>query len=137
MIDFKYTVFFDADPVLRAIDKATKAVLSKQGAFVRTSAKSSIRKRKKPAKPGQPPSSHVGTLKKLIFFSYDATTKSVVVGPTPFGKRDPTGASLLEYGGSTTTHRGKPAEYDAFPFMQPALAVNQNKFPELFNGAVK
>jgi hypothetical protein len=73
--------FFDSKPVTEAVDRARIKVLAAQGAFVRRSAKSSIRKRKKPSLPGKPPSSHVGLLREFIFFSYDKSTDSVVIGP--------------------------------------------------------
>lgn len=96
-------VFFDREKVFRAMDKAKLRALSKFGAFVRTRARTSMRKRKKPSAPGTPPSAHVGTLKKLLYFAYDPATKSVVVGPVPFGAaaRQNVGApEVNEYGGT-------------------------------------
>ena len=79
----KTTMFFDSKPVMAKTDRATRRALGKFGAFVRRTAKRSIRKRKKISTPGQPPSSHEGTLKKLIFFGYEPSTRSVVIGPLP------------------------------------------------------
>ena len=73
--------FFDSKAVTGAVDKATRRVLSRFGAFVRRGAKSSIRKRKRVSKPGEQPSSHTGLLKKFIFFGYDRSRSSVVIGP--------------------------------------------------------
>lgn len=54
--------FFDRARVMEAVDKATKKVLSRFGAYVRTRAKTSIRKgRGRTSEPGRPPYSHVGT----------------------------------------------------------------------------
>ncbi len=50
-------MFFDTDRVKRAAGVAARRNLSKVGAFVRTGARSSIRKRKGISTPGQPPSS--------------------------------------------------------------------------------
>lgn len=129
--------FFTSNEVLKALDKKTRSALSKFGAFVRTRARSSIRKRKKASEPGSPPSSHVGTLKKLLFFGYDAQSKSVVVGPVPF--RGPAVApALLEYGGQAIQQqKGKPSRrlfYRPRPFMQPALKAELPKFAGLFKG---
>jgi len=66
-------LFFDSPKVVRAVDRTTRRVLSKFGAFVRRTARSSIRKRKRISEPGSPPSSHSGLLKKFIFFGYDPT----------------------------------------------------------------
>lgn len=102
--------FFDR-PVVSALDRAAKGALSKFGAFVRTTARSSIRKRKRVSDPGQPPSSHTGLLKRFLFFAYDALRQSVVVGPVPTnqvffdGNRKPvrgTVPEVLEYGGAIT-----------------------------------
>lgn len=110
MVTTKFRVlFFDSRPVRRAVDAARRKVLSKAGAFIRRRAKSSIRKRKRPSSPGSPPSSHTGILKKFIFFGYDPTSESVVVGPARTNQvffsqsgQPVTGTvpSVLEYGGS-------------------------------------
>lgn len=116
--------FFNPGKVLAAMDKATAKALTKAGAFVRTSAKSSLRYAKKASIPGQPPKVHRGNsfqrpsvnkktgqvvkrsvspLKELIFFAYSSATKSVVIGPMEF--RASKNAkykvpSILERGGS-------------------------------------
>lgn len=104
-------MFFDRKAVIDAVDKAKPAVLSKSGAFIRTAAKSSIRKRKKPSPPGKPPSSHTGLLRR-IFFAWDPSTKTVVVGPVKTnqvffdGQSQPvtgTVPGVLEHGGQIKT----------------------------------
>jgi hypothetical protein len=103
--------FFDKDRVVRAVDKARRAVLSKAGAFVRQRAKTSMRKRKAISAPGQPPSAHEGSLRRFLYFGYDPGADTVVVGPAKtnqvfFGRdRKPvtgTVPSVLEYGGQIT-----------------------------------
>lgn len=90
--------FFDRDRVLKAVSRARRRALSRAGAFVRTRARTSIRKRKGTSPAGSPPYSHVGTLRKGILFGYDPARESVVVGPVGFaGSRAP---SLLEFGGT-------------------------------------
>ena len=114
--------FFDSGEIQKRVNAATRKTLSKIGAFIRTRAKTSIRKRKKISEPGQPPSSHEGSLRRLIFFGYDKTTQSVVVGPAAF--REGTAPRLLEFGGSrqTTAKSGaaKVLVYRPRPFMRPA-----------------
>jgi len=93
-------IFFDSREVTRHIDKATRRVLSRFGAYVRANAKQSIRKRKKASRPGKPPSSHTGLLKRFIFFAYDRDARSVVIGPERLpGSRYGEAPSVLEYGG--------------------------------------
>jgi len=95
--------FFDSAKVKRAVDRGKRQALSKCGAFVRTAARSSLRYRKKPSASGQPPSVHKGrggkSPLKLIFFAWDASSKTVVVGAVLFAPA--TGAPrTLEHGGS-------------------------------------
>lgn len=140
MLDITYKMFFDAPNVIKKIKDGTKSVMSKAGAFIRQRAKTSIRPRKGIAKPGQPPSSHDGTLRKLIFFGYDSSTDSVVIGPKlkGGGQSDPTTPHLLEFGGTTKSWRTqKTARYHVFPYMEPALEKEKDKFRDLFQGAVK
>lgn len=76
--------FFDRQAVITAIGKANAAALSRHGAFVQRRSRSSLRRRKKPSAPGNPPSVHtsdpVATLKN-IWFAYEPSTAAVVVGP--------------------------------------------------------
>ena len=100
-MSFGYNVksmFFDRQAVIDAVGRANVKVLSRAGAFIQRRAKSSIRQRKRVSRPGEPPSSHVGTLRNLIYFGFDTRERSVVVGPTPLGA---TGIvpPTLEYGG--------------------------------------
>jgi len=125
----KNVVFFDSEIVKRAMDSARRRALSKFGAYVRTRAKSSIRKRKRVSSPGDPPSSHTGRLKKSIFFSYDQKNGSVVVGPLRYGKN---AASVLEHGG---TSNGKL--YRARPYMKPAFDKELPNAPKLFKDSIK
>lgn len=140
-------LFFDGKAVIGAVDKATRKVFMRFGAFVRRGAKSSIRKRRRISDPGSPPSSHVGTLKRLIYFGYDPVQKSVVIGPEMF--RGQANAPLLEYGGRTRlrrrARRGRIpmrsgaviATYKARPFMGPAFEREKPKLPAMWAGSVK
>lgn len=118
MLKIDFEGFFDRKSVLDAVDKAEAKNLSKFGAYVRTRSRSSIRKRKKQADPGKPPSSHQGNLKRLIFFQYSKQAGEVVIGPAVFGRH--LGANLLEYGGATV-RKGKAYRYKGNPFMTPAF----------------
>ena len=149
MIDMKIKeMFFDSKTVMSAVDRATRSVLSRFGAFVRTAAQSSIRKRKRVSDPGKPPSSHVGTLRRLIFFGYEPATKNVVIGPVPFG--DGKAPELLEQqhvAGTTMRtkikikRRGKvqtvAATFKSRPFMGPALEQELPKLPSMWANSVR
>jgi len=75
------SMFFDRKAVLGAVDRATRKVLSRFGAFVRTTARHSIRRRKAVSQPGQPPTNRTGTLKRFIWFAYEPAKRSVIIGP--------------------------------------------------------
>ncbi|NIA06911.1 MAG: hypothetical protein GWP14_04600 [Actinobacteria bacterium] len=142
MIEMKFkSMFFNSPKVIAAVDKATRRVLSRFGAFVRQRAKTSIRKRKKPSAPGSPPSSHVGLLKKFIWFSYEPNRRSVVIGPARLSQNNRGEApSLLEYGGITTIRRKKRrtrVRIRARPFMGPAFEKEQRQLPSLWKLCVR
>lgn len=85
MIGFEFkAAFFDSEKVRRHLEIADLKAQSKIGAYIRTRARSSLRRRKSTSSPGSPPSVHssdgVATLKN-IRFGYDFKTKSTVVGP--------------------------------------------------------
>jgi len=152
-LDFKAAKegFFDRKVVVDAVDRASLKVLSKFGAYVRTRAKSSIRKRKKSSQAGQPPSSHVGTLKNLIFFSFDQRKKSVVIGPTLI-TRSTMAPETLEHGGETdlpghefktvdgkkvykrTSKRVKIAKR---PYMEPAFEAEKPGLPAMWENSIR
>jgi hypothetical protein len=140
MIEFSVKeCFFDRAAVKNAVDRATLGVLSKIGAYIRQAAKSSIRTRKEISKPGNPPSSHEGSLKRLIFFSYDPASRSVVIGPVPL-RGVAEAPPLLEFGGTARRARfgkARTLNYRPRPFMAPAMQQELPKLSSLWAGSVK
>jgi hypothetical protein len=146
-LDFRVTLrpmdfFFDRPKVIAAVGKARAKRLSKFGAFVRTSARSSIRRRKKVSQPGQPPSAHskdkVRSIKN-IQFSYDRSSDGVVVGPIKLNGMRGQVPQALEHGGPILILSGRRGAKDvrtvtiqARPFMLPALKKEAPKFPGVF-----
>jgi hypothetical protein len=137
-------MFFDTDRVKKSADAATRKVLSKAGSFIRTTAKHSIRQRKKPSAPGQPPSSHSGLLKRFIFFGYDEARKTVVVGPMRLNQKIGAAPEALEHGGESEIVEGlrgkrrkRKVRVRARPFMGPAMEQEIPKFPSLWANSVK
>lgn len=132
-------LFFDRQRVTSAVDRATRKVFSKFGAFVRRTARSSIRKRKSISEPGQPPSSHTGLLKRTIFFVFSPETRSVVIGPVLLNKGTDA-PRLLEHGDSVVRRRRKKRvrmKYRPRPFMGPALEQETSKLPQMWRDSVK
>lgn len=134
-------LFFDRAVVTGAVDKATRRVLSKFGAFVRQRARTSIRKRKAISQPGQPPSSHTGRLKRHLYFLFSPESRSVVIGPVLLDGVESTDAPrLLEHGDTVTRkRRGKRTRmtYRPRPFMGPAFEKEQSQLPALWKNSVR
>jgi hypothetical protein len=145
----KKRFFFDRALVVNAVGRASAKNLSKAGSFIRTSARSSLRRRKRSSEPGQPPSVHtrdrVATLKN-IWFVFDPMRRSVVVGPLKLngsslkGSNRPSVPALHELGGTAVVvkrGRKRRVKYAPRPFMGPALARERPKFEGIWADTVK
>lgn len=133
------TNFFDRGSVIRSVNQANMKNLKRFGAFVRTSARGSIRKRKGASAPGKPPHSHVGTLKRFIYFGFDRSSDSVAIGPV-LTNGGGTAPRSLEHGGrSLAIDRGKRKVKNIRkrPFMKPAFDAELKKVPDLWRNSVK
>lgn len=165
----KFSQFFTdrSGKILQEIDRAKRRTFSKAGSFVMTTARRSIRTRKSVSRPGAPPSSHDGSLRRGIFFGYDRPRDSVVIGPrAEWSKRLPDGKTqpeVLEFGGRVAgrgrliaVDRGAGRDtngrftsgkkwvrangslnYAARPFMGPALEKEAPNFPDLWADALR
>jgi hypothetical protein len=99
------------DPAIRKyLDEKSKRALNILGAVTMSEARRLIRRRKRPSKPGEPPSSPTGVLKRTIVYGFDSSTRSVVVGP--YRTKSKTNVpNVLEYGGYVAaTANWTPAE---------------------------
>ena len=132
-------LFFDRQAVQDAVSRSERKVLSKFGAFVRQTAKTSIRKRKGAAPAGRPPHSHVGLLKRHIYFVFSPETRSVVIGPVLLNQKSDA-LWLLEHGGTVERERKSQQvrmTYRPRPFMAPAFEKEHEKLPALWRDSVK
>ncbi len=125
--------FLDRAKVMRAVDRGRRRSLAKSGSYIRTTARRSMRRKRGRSRPGQPPHAHVGLLRDLLFFSYDSSTNSVVVGPVAINKRSEAPA-VLEFGGRTRKPyywKGTSSQITvrARPYMRPALRITRNELP--------
>ena len=139
-IDQAKTMFFDRKKVERSADRATLRVLSRFGAYVRKTARESIRKRRRVSSDGEPPSSHVGLLKQFIFFVYDRTKRSVIIGPARLGGKVGNAPEALEYGGqSQAIRRGKRQSMfiTSRPYMNPAFDAEKPKLAGMWRDSIK
>jgi len=137
-------MFFDRKAVTGAVDKATGRVLSRFGAFVRRTARSSIRKRKRTSRPGEPPTSRTGLLKRFIFFGYDPSRRSVVIGPARLNQKVGDAPEALEYGGMTTVVEGtrhkrrkRKVRIVARPYMGPAFEQERPKLAAMWRDSIR
>jgi len=140
---------FDDPRVARLLDRQARAGLNRYGATVRMYARRSIRPRNRASEPGQPPSSRTGKLRNLLFYAYDPSTRSVVVGPSIYGSpRGNTVPEILEYGGMSTIGvwrtRGGRVERERKavkvlprPFMQPVHDKLRPKLPAYVAGTIR
>lgn len=110
-LEYKVTgQFFDRLAVQKMLPPLERRTLSRIGAFIRRRARSSIRRRKRASQPGSPPSAHssdkVASIRNILF-AYEASRKSVVVGPVKLNQVNSdwiTGGTitipeLMEFGG--------------------------------------
>ncbi len=148
--------FFDRAAVLDAMDKASHRVLLRFGAYVRRSARFLIRSNRKASKPGAPPNSHTGLLKQFILFSWDPSSRSVIIGPSKLNRRSENAPEVLEFGGTENLPAHKitvpdkkrpghtvevtipagPHTFAARPYMHPAYEANKSKLPEMWADAI-
>lgn len=148
MIDLRIkAMFFDRPRVQRAVSHANRRALSRAGAFVRTRARTSMRKRRGTSRPGQPPYAHEGSLRRMILFGYEPTRETVVVGPVGFRSSD--APNVIEFGGRTTVVRRRRSSrrgqrvvktrvrIAARPYMAPALDKERPKLPALWRNSVR
>ncbi len=138
MIEFNLkqmqSMFFDRSAVIRATGRATRRVLSRFGAFVRTRAKQSIRTKDGVSAPGKPPYSHTGLLRNFIFFAYDAHTQSVVIGPAKLNNRS-NAPEVLEHGGIANIPH-KRLYIEPRPYMEPAFEIELHQMPPLWHNSI-
>ena len=140
------SLFFDRPKVRKAVDRGKRRALSRAGAFIRQRARTSIRRRRRSSRPGEPPSSHTGLLRRFILFGYDRQRDSVVVGPVGFRRSQ--APNVLEFGGRTIVESGRArrsgrarkkrtVRIAARPYMRPALEKERSNLPAVWRNSVK
>ena len=73
------------DVVARQMLKKASLALARAGAYVRKAARTSIKRAAGPSRPGEPPHTHSGVLKRSILWAAEDDRKSVYVGPSFYG----------------------------------------------------
>ena len=130
-------MFFDRAKIKNQVDKTTRKALSKFGSFVRQTSQQSIRRGRGTSKPGKPPFSHTGLLKKFIYFGFDPHRTSVVIGPVVISGKSGKALQALESGGTITLPDGRQAKVEPRPFMGPAFQAELTKVASIWRDAVR
>ena len=160
-------LFFDRDKVIRATRSADRRNLSRAGAFIRQTARNSIKSRRHgtTSAPGTPPFDHVGYARsqrnrerkrqglrpmpkpsghqrgiRFILFGYEPQNNGVVIGPVLFGgtRGSSTVPQLLEFGGRTTRGlNNRTVRIRPRPFMRPALERELPQLPRRWQSSVR
>lgn len=140
--------FFDRPKVQRAVDRSTRRLFVRMGGLTRKIARQSIRKRKKPSPAGQPPHSHLGLLRKFIYFVFESKPRpTMVAGPALLnGRPDPqpvnaTVPEALEHGAKLRVRgrfqrSAKIVDLEPRPYMAPAFNKAKDKLPGLWRDSV-
>lgn len=161
-LDFKSAKegFFDRQKVIDAEDKATLRNLKAQGRIVRSTAQKSLVYSKASASPGRPPHAHrtqtvykksrksgrvrkqsVSPLRDKIWFAYDSTSRSVVVGPVKLsGMVSNNAPASLEAGGSSVimVHgKRRAVTIQPHPFMRPAAVAAIGDVPAIWKDSIR
>jgi len=137
---------FNTDKLIKKIEGGKRRALMKAGAKQRGIMKRMIPfRKKKKSEPGKPPNAHTRSNEfglKMILYSYDQMTESVIVGPV--GRRNGTAPvpGILDKGGATQivvkdrrgNRRLKTVYVKARPFTKPSLDIYKDKYPEEYKG---
>jgi hypothetical protein len=152
--------FFDRAKVMKALGKAKLDIFKEFGRLVRKRAQASLKYAKDISAPGSPPHAHrtgrrtkiskktgkprtynVSPLREFLFFAYDTSSQSVVIGPARLGGTvDPNALPALERGGSSTAKGRKglrSISVRARPFMGPAAAAEIPGLPRMWRDSVR
>jgi hypothetical protein len=135
--------FFDWKLIQRSMMKSADRVASKFGAYVRTRARSSMKRRNGSSRPGQPPHAHgPGLIKRFLFFATSGPG-NVVIGPAKLNKPAPRVLAALESGGDSLLIKrvkGRKVEQRiqiaARPFMRPAFEKELPSLSKLWRNAL-
>lgn len=90
-----------------------------------------------PSRPGEPPRTITGYIRKFLFFVVDKRKRNVVVGPAKINRPSVDALQALEFGGRSKSYDGDAVQIKARPFMRPALKAEQGKFQALFADAIR
>lgn len=130
MADATVRVEFDPDAVKRAVKRGSTESLKQAGAYVRKSARNSVKKSKHSSIAGTPPHTRRGLLKRSLLFGVEPRRMAVVIGPA--FKFVGISMTAHEFGGMYR-HR----KYPKRPLMGPTLQKTTPQISKLWANSVK
>lgn len=152
--------FLDRKAVIAAIGKVKAKNFNEAGRQVRAKAQKSLVYSDKTSAPGGPPHAHksrwlkktsrrtgktrirrVSFLREFLYYRYDKTSQSVVIGPSRLRTTvDPGALPALEQGGTAKIldhGETKRVRIRARPFMGPALAAVAPSLPQIWRDSIR
>ena len=143
--------FFDKKKIERDQNRKQGRFLARFGAIVRRGVKTLLRKKggksNQSSKPGEPPRQQTGLLRRSIFFAYQRSQKSVVIGPVvlsgasngkvPESLEEGGSIVLREFNPSTKTRSGKKQtkRIAPRPYMGPEFADQKKRISSIWRDA--
>lgn len=139
----RFKKFLNTQGLLRRLDASTWRVLGRVGGRIMRYARKILHKRPGPSKPGQPPHTHKGQLRRFLLFGVDRRTRSVVIGPKGLGRA--VVPQLLEEGGIAPQARKRKGQQKAprrgtiepRPYMGPAFRAVRPELPTFWRDAAR
>lgn len=125
MIEVNVRTQFHKGKLKKKLETATFTSMRHAGGAIGKTARFSIRRRKKPSRPGSPPHTQTGMLKRVIRYEVNSSKTGVAIGPV----NEIAGRiwNLHEFGGTATKrrklkpHRFKVGEYGPIRVKQHGL----------------
>lgn len=125
-----WNVEFDSAAVVNAVRNGNLKALRQAGAYVRKSARNSVKKSKHSSIAGTPPHTRRGLLKRSLLFGVEPRRMAVVIGPA--FKFVGISMTAHEFGGMYR-HR----KYPKRPLMGPTLIKTAPQISKLWTDSVK
>lgn len=122
---------------LRAILPAEKWAAYRRAKAIAKQRGGKLRRPYAASRPGDPPHSRTGLLKRFLIYDWDASTESVVIGPRRLTRRTRDVPKVLEYGGVSQLRGGRLLKIAARPYMHPALKENLHLIPKQWRNRVR
>ncbi len=132
----------EANRVHEAYRRAERRVLVRAAARGRAIARSAMRRRSRPSRPGEAPTVRKGQLKRFLLFAWDEPRRVAVFGPQKLSGAAGDTPEALEKGLTTVRRVGRKRQarqikYEKRPAMLPALERIAPDLPAMWSEALR